>query len=49
MAQTDALNNIQNTAVGYEFTGQETESLSWTNRVESNESVFNTVSAVSLI
>ena len=29
-------NNIQDTAVGYEFTGQETESLSWTNRVESN-------------
>ena len=28
-------NNIQDTAVGYEFTGQETESLSWTNRVES--------------
>ena len=36
MAQTDALNNIQDTAVGYEFTGQETESLSWTNRAESN-------------
>ena len=39
MAQTDALNNIQDTAVGYEFTGQETESLSWTNRVETLENI----------